>query len=427
MISAETPLTQGLRPDGKPIGIREYESRGGYSALRKTLRGLSPDDVIDEVKTSNLRGRGGAGFPTGLKWGFVPKKDESSTHRFVVANGDEMEPGTFKDRLLMEGNPHQLLEGVILAAYAIEADLAYIFIRWAYHESFNNLKAAAQEARYAGYIGTDILGTGFNLRVHIHGSVGRYMCGEETALLSSLEGRPARARAKPPFPPVVGLWGKPTVVQNIETLCNVPHIVSRGAGWFRDLSLTDDGGTKLYGVSGKVKQPGIFELPMGTPIREIIEDHAMGMSDGVKLRGLLPGGTSTPFLVENQLDLPMDYGHIEQAGSRLGTGTMIILDDQTCPVGLLHNLEHFYAQESCGWCTPCREGLPWVEKTLDAIEKGEGKPEDLEVLDLHCKLLGPGYTFCALAPGAMDPLKSALKHFRADFEAHINDGQCPWS
>ena len=229
MTAAETPLTRDIRPGEKPLGLREYESRGGYSALRKALHEMTPDEVIEEVKASNLRGRGGAGFPTGLKWGFVPKKDETSTQRFVVANGDEMEPGTFKDRVLMEGNPHQLLEGVILAAYAIEATLAYVFIRWAYHPAFNNLRAAALEAREAGYIGTDILGSGFNLRVHIHGSAGRYMCGEETGLLSSLEGRPARARAKPPFPPVVGLWGKPTIVQNIETLCNVPHIVRNGA------------------------------------------------------------------------------------------------------------------------------------------------------------------------------------------------------
>ena len=403
-MASETPLTHDIRAREHPLGIREYEQSGGYQALRRAIRELSPDEVIEEVKAAKLRGRGGAGFPTGLKWSFVPKKDAMSARRCVVANGDEMEPGTFKDRVLMEGNPHLLLEGVILAAYAIEADLAYIFIRWAYREAFYGLRKATEEARAAGYLGSNILGTDFSLKMHVHGSAGRYMCGEETALLSSLEGRPAKPRAKPPFPPVVGLWGKPTIVQNIETLCNVPSIVRKGASWFRDLSLTDDGGTKLYGVSGKVKRPGIYELPMGTPIREIIEEHAMGMSDGVNLRGLLPGGTSTPFLVEEHLDLPMDFGHIEKAGSRLGTGTMIILDDKTCPVGLLHNLEHFYAQESCGWCTPCREGLPWVEKTLHAIENGDGKSKDLEVLDLHCKLLGPGNTFCALAPGAMDPL-----------------------
>ncbi len=426
MTATETPLTRDIRPGEAPPGLREYESKGGYSALRKALRQMSPDEVIDEVRASNLRGRGGAGFPTGMKWGFVPKKDETSTRRYLAVNGDEMEPGTFKDRLLMEGNPHQLLEGVILASYAIQADLAYIFIRWAYHPAFNRLRAAAGEAREAGYIGKDILGTGFNLRVHIHGSAGRYMCGEETALLSSIEGSPARPRAKPPFPPVVGLYGKPTIVQNIETICNVPHIVNKGASWFRSLARSDDAGTKLYGVSGRVNRPGIFELPMGTPIREIIEDHAGGMWDGVRLRGFLPGGGSTRFLLEEHLDLPMDFGHIEGAGSRLGTGTMIILDDRTCPVGLLHNLEHFYARESCGWCTPCRDGLPWVEKTLDAIEKGEGRIEDLDVLDRHCTLLGPGRTFCALAPGAMDPLASGLEFFRADFVTHINDGKCPW-
>jgi NADH-quinone oxidoreductase subunit F len=425
-MASETPLTRGIRPGGKPLSLREYEESGGYQALRKAVQGMTPDEVIDEVKEAKLRGRGGAGFPTGLKWSFVPKRSTTSTHRYVVANGDEMEPGTFKDRVLMEGNPHQLLEGVILASYAIEADLAFIFIRWAYRSAFHWLREAADEARAAGYLGNDILGSGFNLKMHVHGSAGRYMCGEETGLLNSLEGGRANPRAKPPFPPVVGLWGKPTIIQNIETLCSVPHIIRNGSDWFRDLSLSDDGGTKLYGVSGRVNRPGIYELPMGTPIREIIEEHGRGMQDGVKLRGLLPGGTSTPFLIEEHLDLPMDFGHLEEAGSRLGTGTMIVLDDKTCPVGLLHNLEHFYAQESCGWCTPCREGLPWVEKTLKAIENGEGQPQDLDVLDRHCKLLGPGYTFCALAPGAMDPLKSALKYFREDFEAHIKDGRCPW-
>jgi NADH-quinone oxidoreductase subunit F len=225
---------------------------------------------------------------------------------------------------------------------------------------------------------------------------------------------------------VVGLYGKPSVVQNIETLCNVPHIISNGADWFRGLGLTEDTGTKLYGVSGKVNRPGIYELPMGTPIREIIEEHAGGMQDGLRLRGFLPGGASTPFLLDEHLDLPMDFNHIANAGSRLGTGTMIILDDRTCPVGMVHNMEHFFAQESCGWCTPCREGLPWVEKTLNAIENGEGSHDDLGVLEDHCKMLGPGYTFCALAPGAVEPLESALRYFREDFETHISEHRCPW-
>jgi NADH-quinone oxidoreductase subunit F len=425
-VTPTTPLTAGIRPNGDVISLREYEGMGGYRALRKVVAGMTPDEVIETVKASGLRGRGGAGFPTGMKWGFVPKRNGDTGRRYLVANGDEMEPGTFKDRLLMEGNPHQLLEGVLLAAYAMEADFGYVFIRWAYRDAFLRLRNAAEEARAAGYIGDNILGSGFDLEFHVHVSAGRYMCGEETALLTSLQGGRANPRAKPPFPPVAGLYGKPSIIQNIETLCSVPHIINNGADWYRDLGRTEDAGTKLYGVSGKVKNPGIFELPMGTPIREIIDEHAGGMDDGLELRGLLPGGASTSFLTREHLDLPMDFGHIEKAGSRLGTGTMIILDDRTCPVAMVHNMEHFFAQESCGWCTPCREGLPWVEKTLAAIEHGDGRLEDLEILERHSALLGPGYTFCALAPGAVEPLESALKYFRDDFETHIKDGHCPY-
>ncbi len=425
-MTAPTPLTAGIRLNGPALTLREYEETGGYQSLRRALREMTPAEVVEEVKASGLRGRGGAGFPTGMKWSFVPKRDGGTGRRYLVANGDEMEPGTFKDRLLIEGNPHQLIEGVLLAAYAIEADFGYIFIRWAYRDAFLRLRRASEEAREAGYWGHDILGSGFNLELHVHVSAGRYMCGEETALLTSLQGGRANPRAKPPFPPVVGLYGKPSVVQNVETLCNVPHIIRHGAEWFRGLGLTEDAGTKLYGVSGKVKNPGIFELPMGTPIREIVERHAGGMRDGLTLRALLPGGASTPFMLPEHLDLPMDFSHVQSAGSRLGTGTMIVLDDATCPVGMLHNMEHFYAQESCGWCTPCREGLPWVEKTLGAIEAGAGRDGDLEILERHCRMLGPGYTFCALAPGAVDPLASALRHFREDFERHIAEGRCPY-
>jgi len=425
-VTAPTPLTAGIIPNGPVISLPEYEEMGGYQALRKALGGMSPSEVIETVKASGLRGRGGAGFPTGLKWSFVPERNGDTGHRYLVANGDEMEPGTFKDRLLIEGNPHQLIEGVLLAAYAMEADFGYVFIRWAYRDAFLRLRHAAAEAHGAGYWGHDILGSGFNLEFHVNVSAGRYMCGEETALLTSLQGGRANPRTKPPFPPVVGLYGRPSVVQNIETLCNVPHIIANGADWYRELGLTEDAGTKLYGVSGKVKNPGLFELPMGTPIREIVEEHAGGMRDGLKLRAFLPGGASTRFMLPEHLDMPMDFGHVEAAGSRIGTGTMIILDDRTCPVGMLHNMEHFFAQESCGWCTPCREGLPWVEKTLAAIENGDGREGDLEILERHAKMLGPGYTFCALAPGAVDPLASALEHFRDDFETHIRDGKCPY-
>ncbi len=425
-MTAATPLTAGIRPNGDVIGLREYEEMGGYRALRTVLRTMTPAEVIGVVKESGLRGRGGAGFPTGMKWSFVPSPDGDTGHRYVVANGDEMEPGTFKDRLLLEGNPHQLIEGVAIAAYAMQADFAYVFIRWAYRDAFLRLRRANEEAHDAGYVGRNVLGSGFNLEFHVHVSAGRYMCGEETALLTSLQGGRANPRAKPPFPPVAGLYGRPSVVQNIETLCNVPHIIVHGADWFRGLGRTEDAGTKLYGVSGRVERPGIVELPMGTPIREIVEEHAGGMRDGYRLRALLPGGASTSFLTPDQLDLPLDFGHVEAAGSRLGTGTMILLDDRTCPVGLLRNVEHFFAQESCGWCTPCREGLPWVEKTLRAIEDGLGREEDIEILERHCAMLGPGYTFCALAPGAVEPLASGLRHFREDFNSHIREGRCAY-
>jgi NADH-quinone oxidoreductase subunit F len=272
----------------------------------------------------------------------------------------------------------------------------------------------------------NILGSGFDLEMHLHTGVGRYMCGEETALLNSLEGKRATPRAKPPFPQVSGLFGRPTIVNNVETLCAVPHILDKGAEWYKGLSKSEDTGTKIYGVSGKVKKPGAWELPIGVTLRELIEDHAGGMIDGLKFRGALPGGASTDFLVEQHLDVPMDYVNVGKAGSRLGTGTVIVLDDQTCPIGFVENLEHFFAQESCGFCTPCREGLPWVEKILKAIDAGHGTEEDLKLLEFHTKYLGPGNTFCALAPGAMEPLQSALKYFREDFDRHIKDHNCSY-
>jgi len=284
------------------------------------------------VKQSNLRGRGGAGFPTGSKWSFVPMGEDAPRPKYLVANADEMEPGTFKDRVLMELDPHSFLEGMAVAAYAIQADVGYIFLRGEYRCSARRLIAALAEARERGYIGKNILGSGYSFELHLHVSAGRYICGEETALLNALEGKRAHPRTKPPFPQVSGLFGKPTIVQNVETLCNVPHIVSKGPEWFRGLSRTGDSGTKLYGVSGKVKRPGLWELPMGTTMREIIEEHAGGMRDGLRFRGLLPGGASTDFLVEKDYDTPMDYTQVQKAGSRLGTGTMVVLDDKTCPV-----------------------------------------------------------------------------------------------
>jgi NADH-quinone oxidoreductase subunit F len=421
----EKPLTQHLRPDQRPLTLKEYEKVGGYESVRKALKTMTPEAVQGVVKDSNLKGRGGAGFSTGLKWSFVPMKTDQL--KYLIVNADEMEPGTFKDRILLEQTPHQLIEGMIVSAFAIQAEISFVFLRWAYKTAASAITQAIDEAYAAGYLGKNILGTGFNLEMHLHTGVGRYMCGEETALLNSLEGKRATPRAKPPFPQVSGLFGKPTIVNNVETLCNIPHIVNKGAEWFKKLSLTEDSGTKIYGVSGKVKKPGAWELPMGVTMRELIEEHAGGMLDGLKFRGALPGGASTDFLVEEHMDVKMDYAHVAKAGSRLGTGTLVILDDKTCPVGFVENLEHFFAQESCGFCTPCREGLPWVEKLLRSIDNGEGRDEDLRILDFHTKYLGPGNTFCALAPGAMEPLQSALKYFRDDFEKHIKEKRCTFS
>jgi NADH-quinone oxidoreductase subunit F len=423
----EKPLTKNIIPGRKPLNIKEYIKDGGYLSVKKALKELKPDEVINIVKDSNLKGRGGAGFNTGLKWSFVPKKNSADTgHRYLVCNADEMEPGTFKDRLLLEGDSHQLIEGMILAAYAIQADHAYIFLRWAYHDAAKIINEAINEAYKEGYLGKNILGSDFSLELGLHSSAGRYMCGEETALINSLEGKRANPRAKPPFPQLSGLFGRPTIVNNVETFCCLPHIINNGPEWFKKLSLSADGGTKLYGVSGKVKKPGLWELPMGVTLRELIEEHAGGMIDGYKFKGVIPGGASTDFLIEEHMDVKLDFDSVAKAGSRLGTGTAIVLDDKTCPVAFIHNMIKFFAQESCGWCTPCREGLPWTQKLLYAIETGNGKMSDLDILDFHTKYLGPGNTYCALAPGAMEPLQSGLKYFKDDFIKHINNKHCPY-
>lgn len=412
------PLTQNIRPGEVAASLDDYRGTGGYQGLARALRDLSPEDVQREVKESELRGRGGAGFPTGVKWGLVPMGSETG-QKYLVVNADEMEPGTFKDRLLLEGDPHQLIEGVAIAAYAIQASVAYIFLRGEYTLAAERLRQAIAEAIEHDFIGPRMLGSEFGLEVHLHTSAGRYICGEETALLNSLEGKRATPRAKPPFPQVSGLWGRPTVVNNVETLCNLPHILRNGVAWYHTLSACSDRGTKLYGASGRVRHPGIWELPMGTPAREIIEQHAGGMRAGYRLRGFLPGGASTDFLLPEHLDVPMAFDAVARAGSRLGTGTMIVLDDHTCPVQMVLNLEQFFAQESCGWCTPCRDGLPWTVRLLEDLIAGRGRAEDLVTLEDLCRMMGPGRTFCALAPGAVEPLQSALTHFRADFEGYL--------
>lgn len=422
----EKPLTKYIKPGSAAYDLEGYRQTGGYGSLHKALKNMAPGDVTNLVKASNLLGRGGAGFPTGVKWSLVPMDGDRSKLKYLVCNADEMEPGTFKDRYLLEGNPHQLIEGMIISAYAIQAEKAYIFLRWAYKKAEAGLRKAIDEAYKAGYLGKNILGSDFSLDLYVHSSAGRYICGEETALLNSLEGKRAVPRTKPPFPAISGLFGRPTVVNNVETLSWISHIVENGAGWFKGLSLTATGGTKLFGMSGKVKNPGTWELPLGIAMRELLEEHAGGMANGHRFRGALPGGASTDFLTEEHLDVKMDFSTVAAAGSRLGTGTMIILDDKTCPVAFIHNIERFFALESCGWCTPCREGLPWVEKMLASIEEGTGKMEYIDLLNYNAKYMGAGNTFCAHAPGAAEPLQSGLKYFHDDFVKHITDKKCPW-
>lgn len=420
------PLTRNIDLSRPPLDAAAYEATGGYRGLHEIARGLSPADVLDHVKESGLKGRGGAGFPTGLKWSFVPMGDGAEKQKYFVVNADEMEPGTFKDRLLMEGDPHLLIDGMIIASYAIQASKAYIFLRGEYTDSERVLKKALAEAYERGYLGRNILDTGFDLDIILHTSAGRYICGEETALLNALEGKRANPRAKPPFPQVSGLWGKPTIVNNVETICNLPGIMAWGIDWYRSLTKGNDHGTKLFGVSGKVRTPGCWELPLGTPVRELIEVYAGGMRDGLELKGFLPGGGSTDFMLPEHLDLKLDYDDIARAGSRLATGTMILLDNKTCPVGMVGNLMTFFSHESCGFCTPCRDGLPWVDEIFRELESGNGSLKDLTILEEHVDYMGPGKTFCALAPGATAPLGSGLRYFREDFERHIKEKRCPY-
>ena len=422
----QLPMTGSFRSDGQPLSLREYEATGGYQGLRKSLQNLTPEEVIRIVKDAKLRGRGGAGFPTGQKWSFMPRGEKASAVKYMACNADEMEPGTFKDRFLMEGSPHQLIEGIVMASYAIEAETAYIFLRALYRKAAERLAKAIDEAYAHNYLGKNILGSRMNLELYVHSSSGRYICGEASAMLNALEGRRPIPRHKPPHMSTEGFFGKPTVVNNVETLFSVPPILVDGPQWYLSLGRTAEGGTKIYSVSGKVNNPGVWELPLGITIREVVEQFAGGMREGLKLRAVLPGGASSGFVLEKELDTALDIPSLEKVGSRLGTGTLIVLDDQTCPVALVHNLAKFYAGESCGWCTPCREGLPWVVELLGEIEAGCARSEDLDLLLELVQMMAPGHTFCDLASGAMQPLASALRYFRGDFEQHIARQQCPW-
>jgi NADH-quinone oxidoreductase subunit F len=418
------PLTWRLRDDGQPVWLDEYQSKQGYHAARKALSQMSPLDIVGTVKDAGLKGRGGAGFSTGVKWGLMPN-DESMNIRYLLCNADEMEPNTYKDRLLMEQLPHLLIEGMIISARALKAYRGYIFLRGEYVDAAIHLRRAVEEAKAAGLLGKNILGSGFDFELFVHTGAGRYICGEETALINSLEGRRANPRAKPPFPAVSGVWGKPTCVNNVETLCNVPAIIGNGVAWYQGLALpgSEDHGTKLMGFSGKVNNPGLWELPFGITARELFEEYAGGMKSGYRLKAWQPGGAGTGFLLPEHLDAQMYAGGIGKVGTRMGTGLAMAVDDSINMVGLLRNMEEFFARESCGWCTPCRDGLPWSVKLLRALEHGEGQPGDLATLEQLVSFLGPGKTFCAHAPGAVEPLGSALKYFRAEFEAGIKGPQ----
>jgi NADH-quinone oxidoreductase subunit F len=415
----EPVLTKYVR-EPRSYSLDFYLQHQGYEALRKALT-MTPDSIIDVVKASGLRGRGGAGFPTGMKWQFVDKKTPKP--RYICCNADESEPGTFKDHLLMERNPHLLLEGCAIGCYAIGAKVAYIYIRGEFLHVQAVLERAIEEAYARGYLGKNILGSGFDCDVYVHRGAGAYEAGEETALLESLEGKRAQPRNKPPFPAVVGLYNKPTAVNNVETLCNVPIIVSKGAEWYAALGPEKNGGPKLYCVSGHVKKPGVFETSMNITLRELIEGYAGGVREGHKLKAVIPGGSSVPILMPDQLDTQASFDAIQKAGSLLGSAAIVVLDDTTCMVWLTENLLHFYRHESCGKCTPCREGTDWLHKILRKIERGEGQMQDLDLLESISTNIA-GKTLCAFGDAAVTPVLTTLKHFRHEYEAHIKEGRC---
>jgi NADH-quinone oxidoreductase subunit F len=400
--------------DPNQSDISVYERNGGYQAIRKAITGISPADLTEMVKQSGLRGRGGAGFSTGMKWGFIPKTDQP---KYLVCNCDESEPGTFKDRLLVEKDPHQLIEGMILTSYVIGAKLAFIYCRGEYFYAFKQLREAVRQARAKNYLGKNILGSPFSLEIVIHPGAGAYIAGEETALLNSLEGYRATPRLKPPFPAVAGLYNKPTIINNVETLCNVVHIVNRGVEWYQSIGKPKNTGTKIFQVSGQVQKPGCYEFALGVPLREVIE-AAGGMFPGRKFKACYPGGSSCSVLNANDIDITMDFDALAARKSALGTASVIVMDDTADMVKVAHRLMQFYQNESCGKCTPCREGTRWVTQVLARIERGGGTFADLKVIEDVCSSM-ENNSFCPLAVGAAPPIVSAMKEFKPEFEAYI--------
>ncbi|MBL7199085.1 MAG: NADH-quinone oxidoreductase subunit NuoF [Anaerolineae bacterium] len=399
-------------PNSEKIDV--YVERGGYTALRKALK-MSPDELTAEVRESGLRGRGGAGFPAGLKWGFMPRGDQT---KYVCINTDEGEPGTFKDRLLVEHDPHAIIEGTIIAAYAVNAHRAFVYIRGEFFLGIKRWIKAIDDAYRHGFLGQNILGSGFDIDLSVHRGAGAYICGEETALINSLEGKRGEPRLKPPYPAQIGLWGKPTLVHNVETLANVPPIVDRGAAWFRSIGTERSSGPKLFCISGHVRQRGNYELPLGTPLREIIYEHAGGMRGSKPFKAVIPGGASTPVLTAEHLDTPMDFESVMAAGSMLGTGAIIVMEEGTDMVKVAQRIMRFFMHESCGRCTPCRAGSSQLVATLDRIVGGKGKQGDIELLEDICGHI-IGNTFCPMGDAEVNPVLSTLKHFRNEYEHYV--------
>lgn len=406
----------------KPASLATYVANGGYQALRRVVsEKVSGDSIIAELKTSALRGRGGAGFPTGLKWSFMPRSFAGD--KYIVCNSDEGEPGTFKDRDILRYNPHQLIEGMAIAGYVLGARVGYNYIHGEIFDCYQIFEAALKEARDAGFLGDNLFGTDFSFQLHAHHGYGAYICGEETSLLESIEGKKGQPRFKPPFPASFGLYGKPTTINNTETLASVPWIVQHGGQAFLELGKPNNGGSKLFSVSGHVNKPGNYEVPLGTPFSELLE-MAGGVREGHSLKAVIPGGSSAPVLPgEIMMDCTMDFDSIAKAGSMLGSGAVIVMDETVCMVRALERLSYFYFEESCGQCTPCREGTGWMYRIIHRIEHGEGRPEDLALLNSVAGNIG-GHTICALGDAAAMPVQSFLKHFGREFEHHIEHKRC---
>ena len=402
--------------------LDRYLELDGYKAVQKALA-MEPDAIINEVKTSNLRGRGGAGFPTGMKWSFVPK--QSPKAKYVLCNGDESEPGTCKDRLIFQHDPHAIIEGVMIAALAVGAKTGYIYLRGEYRYLVQIMEKAVADAYARGFIGKNIFGSGRDLEVHVHSGAGAYEVGEESALMESLEGKRGVPRIRPPFPAVVGLWGGPTVINNAETLASVPHILLGGGQWFADLGTPKNGGTHLVSISGNVERPGVYELPLGYNLKKMIYDVAGGIPGGRKLKGVVPGGSSVPILLPEEIDVPADYESLMKAGSMLGSGAVIVLDDSMCIVRFALRVARFYQHESCGWCIPCREGTDWLKKTLTRFHAGGGVAKDIDNLKYLAENM-LGRTFCPLGDAAAMPIISYVQKYRKEFEDHLDGKPCPF-